>query len=151
MKEIKITGKVKLNENKSAELSVSVERTDNCEHEDVQTACKLFTDSLTERFDLDDIEIQATLAKSADDDDEPKPTKDIVSISNTTRKEAEDIVRKIFATKDLKEAVDELNSEMEIKLAAILTGTLGQVKQYLPEKKFNVMVAAIADTLNDKE
>ena len=150
MKEVKITGEVKLNKDKSVEVNVSVGSTKNCEREDVQVACKLFTDSLKEHFDLDCVKIQ-TSTKSDDDDDEPKSTKEIMSDIKADHKEAEECAKEIFGTKNLKETVDKLNTDMELKLAAILSSTLGMVKQHLPEKKFDAMVSAIADTLNDKE
>ena len=150
MKEIKISGEVKLNKDKSAEINISVGGTKNCERKDVQVACKLFTDSLKERFDLDCVEIQTT-TNSDDDDDEPKSTKEIVSDTKTDSKEAENCAKEIFGAKNLKEAVGKLNTDMELKLAAILSSTLGLVKQHLPEKKFDAMVSAIADTLNDRE
>lgn len=151
MKEVKISGEVKLNEDKSAEISINVGSTKNCERKDVRIACKIFTDSLKECFDLDSVEIQTTTIPDDDDDDEPKSTKEIVSDTKTDSKEAEICAKEIFGAKNLKEAVGKLNTDMELKLAAILSGTLGLVKQHLPEKKFDAMVSAIADTLNDKE
>lgn len=151
MKEVKISGEVKLGKDKSVEVNVNVGGTKNCERKDVQVACKLFTDALKEHFDLDCVKIQTSTTKSDEDDDEPKSTKEIVSDTKADNKEAIDCAKEIFGAENLKEAVGKLNTDMELKLAAILSSTLSLVKQHLPEKKFDTMVSAIADTLNDKE